>query len=221
MARFVDRDKARDLRSKGKSYSEIKMLLGVSKSTLSLWLKDMPLSKEQIRSLRDLNPKRIENFRATMKAKRDARLHSAYRQAEKNISRLSEKELFMAGLFLYWGEGTKSSRGKISIANTDPAVIRFFLRWVSSLGVPREEIKIKLHVYADMDIEKEIKFWSKETSIPIKQFRAPYVKTSALSNLTYKNGFGHGTCNAIFENIGFWEYIMMALKYVRETEAGV
>ncbi|MCX6713082.1 MAG: helix-turn-helix domain containing protein, partial [Candidatus Vogelbacteria bacterium] len=69
MARILVKQKAVKLRLEGKSYSEIKNLLGISKSTLSGWLEDYPLSKERIKELRDWNPRRIENFRNTMRNK--------------------------------------------------------------------------------------------------------------------------------------------------------
>ncbi len=42
MARYEDKKKAISLRKKGYSYNKIKEELGVSKSTLSSWLKDYP-----------------------------------------------------------------------------------------------------------------------------------------------------------------------------------
>ena len=216
MARRADKERARILRAKGKSYSEIKELMGVGKGTLSVWLRDMPLSAEQIRSLRALHPRRIERFRATMQRKRDVRLASAYTQVQKDIGHLSKRDLFIAGIYLYWGEGTKADRGNVAVANTNPAVIRVFLAWLECMNVPCEKVNVRLHLYADMDIEKETNFWSSEIGIPVSQFRKPYVKKSTLTGLTYKNGYGHGTCNVRFENIAMWEYITMALKYVEE-----
>lgn len=52
MARRIDKNKAIKMRESGMSYSQIKAELGVSKSTLSLWLRDLPLSDERIRELR-------------------------------------------------------------------------------------------------------------------------------------------------------------------------
>ncbi len=219
MTRIADREQARILRHQGKSYTEIKESLDVSKSTLSVWLNDMPLSAKQIRQLRDLNPKRIEHFRETMRKKREARLLLAYEKATLDIGILSSRELFLTGLYLYWGEGTKSSRGVTAIANTDPAVVRAFLFWLSSVGVKKSLLKVKLHLYQDMNIKKETTFWSKELDIPARNFRKPYIKESKFSNINYKTGYGHGTCNLFFENILVWEYIIMALKRIREIHA--
>lgn len=65
MARFKDKEEAIKLRLQGNSYSQIKSVLKVNKSTLSYWLKDFPLSEEKIQKLRDRNPQRIEKYRAT------------------------------------------------------------------------------------------------------------------------------------------------------------
>ena len=216
MTRFLDRERARTLRKRGKSYSEIKQILKVGKGTLSAWLRDMPLSALQMRAIRDLNPKRIEKFRATMRHKREVRMLQAYERAVKDIGTLSKRDLFIAGLYLYWGEGTKAHRGNTIMTNTDPAVIRAFLDWANLIGLPKERMYVRLHLYADMNAKKEVRFWSKELDMSLKQFRNPHMKRSLLSNLTYKTGFGHGTCDIRFENIATWEYITMALKRLRE-----
>lgn len=216
MTRFLDREKARALRAKGKSYSEIKQVLTVSKSSLSVWLNDMPLSREQIRLLRDINPRRIEHFRETMRQKREARLQCVSLKVRKDIGTLSRRDLFIAGLYLYWGEGTKSNRGDASIANTDPAVISVFLDWARMMGIPKSGMRVRLHLYTDMNVKQETLYWSKGLRIPLTQFRKPYIKKSSLSGLTYKTGYGHGTCNLHFGDTTQWEYISMALKYMRE-----
>ena len=221
MARFADKEKARALRAKGKSYSEIKETLKVGKGTLSAWLNDMPLSSDQIRLLRDLNPRRIEHFRETMRKKREVRLQSAYVRVRKDIGKLSRRDLLIAGFYLYWGEGNKSSRGQVGISNTNPEIILTFIDWVRLLGISRRKLSVKLHLYHDMDVKKEIMYWSETLSIPESQFRKPYIKTSLLTGLTYKNGYGHGTCNVLFENIALWEYITMALKYIGEQHPPV
>ena len=70
-----------------------------------------------------------------------------------------------------------------------------------------------------MDIKKSVAFWSKELKIPIKQFRKPYIKKTNLKSITYKNGFGKGTCCVMFDNRDLWEYIIMSLKYIAEVSS--
>lgn len=216
MVRVIDREKARALRAQGKSYTEIKTHLAVSKSTLSGWLRDMPLTRAQMRRLRDINPRRIEHFRATMRMKKEVRQQQAYMKAKKDIGKLSRRELFIVGLYLYWAEGTKLAPGRVAITNTDPSVMKAFLDWCELMQIPHHKLRVKLHLYEDMNVAKETRFWSRSLAIPQEQFRKPYVKHSRLSDITYKNGYGHGTCNLIFDNAPMWEYITMALKRIRE-----
>ncbi|PJC65285.1 MAG: hypothetical protein CO020_01420, partial [Candidatus Colwellbacteria bacterium CG_4_9_14_0_2_um_filter_50_12] len=191
MARLKDRQKAIALRLEGKSYSEIKNIIGVTKGTLSYWLKDYPLSEERIRELRDLNPRRIERYRETRRRNKEKILNRTYRNEKRLIFPLSKRDLFIAGLFLYWGEGGKTKEAELILSNTNPAMIKFFVSWSEKcLGVDREKLKIKLHLYKDMDIKKEFDFWSRELKINKSQFVKPYIKNSNKSNITYKNGFG-------------------------------
>ena len=216
MARILERQKAIRLRKEGKSYSQIKEALGISKSTLHYWLRDFPLSQKRIRELRDNNPKRIENFRNTMRRKREARFEIVYQKAKRDIGKLSRRDIFIAGFFLYWAEGTKTASYTTSVANSDPSVLRFFISWLKLIGVDRKKLKLRLHLYEDMDVEKETRYWEKELEVPKSAFRRPYIKKTKQGRITYKGGFGHGTCNVIVDNRDTYEYVIMGLKYMRE-----
>jgi len=217
MARFQDHQKALALRQQGMSYSQIKKKLRISKSTLSCWLKDHPLSKKRIGDLRDRNESRIEKFRKTMQQKKEKRLKDFYVKQKKFIFPLCLKELYLAGLFLYWGEGTKGKTTSLSVSNTDPSVIKFFIFWlVKSLGVSREKLKVQLHLYSDMQIQQEVYFWSKVLDIPKKQFNKPYIKKSSLQKINHRGGFGHGTCNVSIGDARLSEQILMAIKSIAD-----
>src|SRR3989338_6134106 len=111
MAPRKDREKALQLRKSGWSYAQIKEKLSVSKGTLSVWLRDYPLSRERINELRGKSEKRIERYRDTMRQKKEKRLAQVYRERASAILPLSRRDLYLAGLFLYWGEGSKSQYG--------------------------------------------------------------------------------------------------------------
>jgi len=217
MARFRDHEKAIILRKKEMSYSQIKKILKVSKGTLSVWLKDYPLPEEKIRQLRDWSEQRIERCRETKRKKKERRLKGFYQEQKKFILPLNKRELYLAGLFLYWGEGTKTRSTSLSISNTDPSLIQFFLFWLTkSLLVPKRKLKIELHLYKDMNIDKEIKFWSDILKIPSKQFYKPYIKKSLLKSINHKGGFGHGTCNMKVSDARLSEKSLMGLKAISD-----
>lgn len=48
MARVIDRQRATELRKQGKTYGQISKELGITKSTLSDWLGNYPLSEKQL-----------------------------------------------------------------------------------------------------------------------------------------------------------------------------
>lgn len=217
MARIKDREKALALRRQGKSYSQIKKILKVSKGTLSYWLRDYPLSKEKIRELRDWNEQRIERFRETMRRKREDRLQKTYKAEKKILLPLTKREFYLTGLLLYWGEGTKSQRHTLSVSNTDPVVIKFFIQWVNKcLFVSKEKIRIYLHLYNDMNVDKEIKYWSEELRIPLSQFSRPYIKKTSSKRINHKGTFGHGTCNAIIYSVPLTEKVLMGIKAISD-----
>jgi len=219
MARKMDKQKAIAMRQKGMSYSQIKEKLKVSKSTLSGWLSGMPLSEKRIRELQADSPIRIERYRNTMRAKKDARLEEVYRKVSRDIGELSKRDLFLAGLFLYWGEGTKAQNSLVALTNTNPAMLKFFIKWLKLFGVESKDLKVKLHLYSDMNIKKSLNFWSQELKVPLSQFHKSYIKKTDLKSITYKNGFGKGTCSVILGNRDLWEYIMMAIKYIAEASS--
>ena len=179
------------------SYSQIKNTLKISKSTLSCWLRDYPLSKQRIDELRGSNEHRIEKFRETMRRKHENRLKEIYKTEKESILPLSDREIFIFGLGLYWGEGTKRQMKELSISNTDPDLIKFFIHWLQkNLDVPKQKIRILLHLYEDMNVEEQTNYWSKTLNIPLSQFNHPYMKKTSQTDINHKGGFGHGTCNA-------------------------
>ena len=204
------------LRKQGKSYSQIKKETSISKSTLSRWLKKYPLSKERILELRGRSPVRIEKYRNTMIRKREYKLKMYYKEQKNKLLPLTKKELHMAGLFLYWGEGNKADRHVVSINNTDPEVLKFTLFWyVTILKIPKEKIKVYLHLYSDMDVNKEIDYWSENLNILKSNFDRPYIKKSKRSDVDQK-GYGHGTCGLRVSNTIMKDKIIISLRVISD-----
>jgi hypothetical protein len=207
------------LRKEGRTYSEIRRLVKVSKSSLSLWLRSYPLSKKQLLRVKRIKHRAIERFRETMRIKRKSRLDNYYKEMKNNLLPFTKKGLFIAGLLLYWGEGNKASRNTISINNTDPSVLKFTRYWYTvALGIPAKKLKVYLHLYRDMKIIDEINYWSKQLFIPKIQFIKPYIKNSLRSDVDQK-GFGHGTCALVAHNTVIKEKILMGIQCIADYYA--
>ncbi len=218
MAKKILKQKALLLRKQGKSYSQIRAEINVSKSTLSLWLQGLPLSDKKIRELRDFNASRIERYRTTMANKRLSKLETFLSIADKKIRTLSDRDIFIGGIFLYFGEGSKTTKNTTAVTNTNPYILKFFIKWLTLHKVDSKKLKVKLHLYSDMNIQEEIRYWSKTLSLGVKQFRPPYIKESKFKDITYGQGFGHGTCTILYENADMYNLTTMYMKFLQGSK---
>jgi hypothetical protein len=184
------------LRLQGKSYAEIqKVVSGISKSTLSLWLKDLVISDVAKRRIAMLSREKSlaglirRNKQQTVLAvkRRDDTLRSA--QAE--IRELSKDSLFFVGIALYWAEGYKRIRmvnGRavtghaISLTNADPLLVQMFLRFIREIcKVPEEKINTDLRIFKHIDETEAVRYWSGITNIPSDRFGKVHIFVSASS----------------------------------------
>lgn len=180
-------------------YKAIAEQVKVSKSTLSRWLEDLPLSEGRILELRraawSLGEAKRERFRQTMRAKRDKREHEIYLKQKKKFAHISDQSVFIAGLMLYAAEGDKKSKADIAFTNTDPVLILFFVRWVTRfLGFPKEKFRIQLHLYENMDVKAEELFWIRQLGLSEKQLWKSQVNALRPKSFSYRDTSRHGTC---------------------------
>ena len=163
------------LREKGKSYNEINKLLGVPKSTLSIWLKGIEISPEAKRELwNDGRRKWAENFAIYNKKRSEIALESArFNQnvASRTIGHLTKRELLLVGAALYWAEGDKKDRWNIRFCNSDPAIIKVMMDFFKKICyVKKNKFRAEIQIHPNI-VEKETKvYWSKITGIPTSQF---------------------------------------------------
>lgn len=212
------RNKAVQLRLEEElSYSEIKKRLGVPKSTLSYWLRDYPLSEERILELRRKGWRKgeasRERYRNTMRKKQEEKFNKVYEQQKDTFSKISKKNLYIAGLMLYLGEGKKKDRYTISIANTDYRILKFFIKWTEQyFHVPKSKLKAQLHLYEDMELEKEKKFWENKLDLKKDQFYKTQVRKLQEGSFTYRESYRHGTCQISFSSAEKKRELMASIK---------
>lgn len=177
------RIKSLNLRRRGLSYSEILKEIPVAKSTLSLWLRSVNLSKRQKQRLS--NKKLLASQRGGDK-RRKQRLEITKQIKEQSIleiTNINKRDLWLMGIMLYWAEGAKSkehnpSQGVI-FSNSDGLMIKLIIRWLEDcLDVPNERIIFDLYIH---DIYKhripELKsYWALATGFPVAKFDRIYYK---------------------------------------------
>jgi hypothetical protein len=165
--------------------------------------------------MRALSPQRIERCRNTKLEKKNARRALVFTKVSSEIGRLTKRETILAGMFLYWGEGTKTADCTTSLTNTDPSIVRFYVEWLEAFGISRELLRVKLHLYADQNVKSVTKYWAEILQIPLSNFNKPYIKKSHLSGKTYKGMFSYGTCVVSFHDRDMYEYVMEGIRYLR------
>jgi len=116
--KIKEQERARALRAQNRTLADIAETLGVSKSSVSLWVRDVPFTP----SLRMRGPHRRRHPGHEAKLRQIEQLDE---QGRARIGTLSEEEFLVAGVALYAGEGAKGD-GAVNFANTDAGMIRFF-----------------------------------------------------------------------------------------------
>lgn len=99
------RDRARELRGQGWTYNEIQAELGCSKSSVSLWVRDSP--HPEPRCTPEEQRARMNAGLARLRAEQDRVREETKRAAAAAIGTLTDRELFLVGVGLYWAEGAK------------------------------------------------------------------------------------------------------------------
>jgi len=122
VVRTEERQRARELRAQGWSVKQIERHLGVARSSVSVWVRGVPLGEDQRRRL----AARITEGRlqaAERKAANARRVRAGYQNQGRRL--VDERnDSYIAGCMLYWAEGAKS-RNVVKISNSDPEVLRF------------------------------------------------------------------------------------------------
>jgi predicted transcriptional regulator len=188
--KIEEQKKAKSLRSEGKSVNEIASQLGVSKSSVSVWVRDVVLTAEQKTRLHNISP-RFPNLRAKENKEKAFKQRKQYQlDGAKKLENASN--LFIAGCMLYWGEGSKN-RNTARIANSDPNLLQFFLKFVTTeFNIHPKNISIRIYCYSNNGLtSKEIEqFWLNTLSLPaycIKQTVVDRYPTSS-SRINKKKG---------------------------------
>jgi hypothetical protein len=167
-------EKAVLMRREGRSYREIREVLGVSKSTLSLWLRAVPLTYQQRAALAARTPAATSRRAEAIRETGTRRRLQVQASAREQVQELSESELFVAGVVAYWAEGTKNkpwrTGTKVRFMNSDPNLIKLFLEWLALVGVGEERIVFRLHIHESADVAAALRFWRDTLGVPESAF---------------------------------------------------
>lgn len=174
--RLEEKQRARQLRLEGYSYGEIQALLpGVSKSTLSGWLRGIALSEAQrsrlIKKMRASGAHGRQKGALANQVARQKRIALAYKTATDEFPLLMKQSLFPLGLILYSAEGSKTQE-MFQFINSNPDIIQMMLKWLTeTCGVSRTQIRARVYAHKIYEDQNPQLFWQEVTALPLEQFR--------------------------------------------------
>jgi transcriptional regulator with XRE-family HTH domain len=193
------REKARELRLQGWTYDQIQVELGCSKSSISLWVRDLP-KPERKRTSEEASAIARRGWEATMHL-RDEERRRTKDAAKQAVGALSPRELFLLGVGLYWAEGSKDKpydrRESVCFVNSDPGMIRVFLAWLDLLGVERESIRFTVMIHETADIPGAEQYWAELVGADRSAFYKTTLKRHNPKTVRKNTGDSYRGCLAI------------------------
>jgi hypothetical protein len=145
--KVVEQQRARALRAQAWTLADIAAELGVSKSSVSLWVRDVAFEPQPRRMARRRGPNRLQ-------LAKHAEIERLRAEGVNDIGALSDRDLLIAGTALYAGEGSKTD-GVVKFANSDPRMVVLFCAWFRRIVVVDESrLRCRLHLHEGLDLRQ-------------------------------------------------------------------
>lgn len=215
LLKLKEQQEARRMRrDNGLALSEIAARLGVAKSTVSVWVRDIVLSDVQVAQLVACNPVYNGQFLASQASKSKAlAARRAYQEAGKALA-VANDPLHIAGCMLYWAEGSKG-RCDVAFTNSDPEMLIFFIRFLEiCYKVLKSDISLYINCFDDQFPVTEIEnFWLERLQLPSTQLRKTTLNYfSARSKQQRITKLKYGTCRLVVHRTEIVQNIFGAIQ---------
>ncbi|MFJ2110974.1 hypothetical protein ACIOEX_03440 [Streptomyces sp. NPDC087850] len=190
------RTKARELRLKGLTYDQIQLELGCSKSSISRWVRDLPKPARR-------EPKEQAELAARKRWDHELAVRDEERQRTKagaaaEIGTMSDRDLLLLGVGLYWSEGAKSKphspQERVSFINSDPDMITTFIAWLDLLGIDRGRLRFQLQIHETADVHAAERYWAALVGADVATFQKTTLKKHNPKTVRKNIGNGYHGC---------------------------
>ncbi len=214
MAKPEKKREARKYRKQGKSMKWIADKIGVARSSVSLWTRDIQLTVEQEEALNNSNERReAQKKGARANVIKHRNLRRKY-QEEGRIKARQGDALHLAGCMLYWAEGFKS-RNELKFVNSDADMIVVFMRFLrESFLVSDEKIKIRIVAYLSNELsEEDIKsYWLSITNLECSQLNKCVFNNQPSSSQQRGRILRYGVCEILVYSTMYMQHIYGAIQ---------
>jgi transposase len=224
---------ARELRAEGWLLREIAEELGVAPKTAYVWCKGIPVPP------RAVHGRSAEETRAMARAywdaerqRRDVVRQECIDAHRRRVGRLTDHQLALVVATAYWCEGSKSKpwrrEERLVFINSDPDLIRLFVRWLASRGVGLDRCRVSLSIHESGDLEGSTAYWAKALGADASSFAKPSLKRHNPKTVRKNIGVEYRGCLAISvrqsrdlyrEIEGLWRGVAAGLPLDDERDA--
>jgi transcriptional regulator with XRE-family HTH domain len=197
MAKFKEKEKAILMRKQGISISDIAAKLNMSKSTVSMWCRDIVLSADAIANIsmrsESKSTKALLKYTESLRIARQNNTEISKKRGKNTLGQLTKRDIYCIGIGLYWGEGYKRGSQEFGFTNSDPGMIKFYVKWLNTVfGVETKDLilRVSINELHRTRIKLVEIYWSKLLNIPLSSFTKPsLIKTQ--SKKIYSNSEMH------------------------------
>ena len=214
----IEKQKALTLRRNGESIGVIAKKIGVSKSSVSFWVRAVKLSKIQRNKLnkRGFSVDAIEKRRINRIANQYQKRKIVIDGAKNDIKHISLEDLRLLGSMLYLGEGGKVLKNSFRMSNSDPDIIRIMMRFFREICyVPENKFRGHIHIHSHLSVENAELYWSRISGFPRTQFFKTYSKPSKAS-FQKKDNLPYGTFDVYVCDVKLFLRIMGWIEKIKE-----
>jgi hypothetical protein len=211
--------KAATLRLDGVGRAAIAEQLGVGFSTVCRWFREDGVRAPVSYS----GATRAHQEAVAERWTRQQREQDAHRDT---VGPLTDRELFLVGVALYWAEGAKSKPWRrehlLKFVNSDESMVRVYLAWLELLAVPRDRLRCRVLIHESADVEAAEAFWRALVG-PAAVFHKTTLKRHVPTTVRYNTGESYRGCISITVSgganlyrrlAGTWEGVAMAASKV-------
>jgi predicted transcriptional regulator len=199
--KLIEKNIAIELRHRGYAINKIASEIGVAKSSVSLWVRNVKLTNEQTENLKSLpfTTSAIENRRRSRLKNEFEKRQSIISTAKSEIINIDNYNLWLIGVMLYWAEGGKTQR-MVRFSNGDPKMIKIIMKFFEIVcKVPAEKFRGHIHIHQSLDSNSAENYWSSISGIPLNQFFKTYRKPNK-SSQNKKNTLPNGVLDVYVLN---------------------
>lgn len=197
--KLEEQAQARGLRSQAWTLADIASELGVAKSSVSRWVRDVEFAPNPRRTARNRPPNKLQRAKA-------AEIERFQCEGRERFASVSKAEFFTAGLGLYAGDGAK--RGTtVQFSNSNPALVGFYCRWLRTFfDINEARLRVQLYLHAGLDLDAASTHWSNVTGIDTGQFQKAY---RAVADPTRRhNKHIYGCCHVKYASTSMLRHIL-------------